>query len=117
MGYLLIGLWPAMGLSAAMLWFVLVSNFFTLRGIPGPVLARFSNLWRLYMAYQGDMHHTYIELHHWYGNAVRIGPNCVSLAGVSARTAIYGISRPIFSKVFLPAASFDPVTVILTTTV
>ncbi|KPI37028.1 Pisatin demethylase [Cyphellophora attinorum] len=46
----------------------------------------------------GDMHHTYIDLHQAYGDTVRIGPNCVSLAGLSARAAIYGISRPIFPK-------------------
>lgn len=88
-------------LAGCALVLALIFDFSGLRRIDGPLLARYTNLWRLYKTYQGDMHHVYINLHHKYGNVVRIGPKCVSLAGIDAKSAIYGVSGPKFPKVSL----------------
>ncbi|OAL44002.1 cytochrome P450 [Pyrenochaeta sp. DS3sAY3a] len=87
------------GVASFALFLQLMFNFFRHRGVKGPLIARFSNLWRFYHAYQGNIHHLYIDLHRQYGNIVRIGPNCISLAGIEAKSTIYGISGPKFSKI------------------
>lgn len=105
----LLGVWSAPGTLLAWLSGVasfalvlqLIFNFFRHRGVGGPLIARFSNWWRFYHAYQGNIHHLYIELHRKYGNVVRIGPNCISLAGMEAKSTIYGTTGPKFSKVRL----------------
>ena len=87
--------WVFLGLL--ILWWLL-SNELRLRGIPGSILARQTDLWRFWKTSQGDMHHVYIDLHRKYGPLVRIGPNCVSFAGLEALSAIYNVSQK-FSKV------------------
>jgi hypothetical protein len=37
------------------------------RALPGPILARFTRLWKLYSFWQGDFHHKNIKLHEKYG--------------------------------------------------
>lgn len=86
-------------LAGCTLVLALIFDFSGLRRIDGPSLARYTDLWRLYKTYQGDMHNVYINLHHQYGDVVRIGPRCVSLAGLDAKSAIYGISGAKFPKV------------------
>lgn len=93
------------GLAGLALVLQLILNFLRHRGIDGPLIARFSNWWRFYHAYQGNIHHLYINLHREYGNIVRIGPNCISLAGIEAKSTIYGTTGPKFNKVRLSASS------------
>src|SRR3954453_23572090 len=62
-----------------------------LRGIPGPVLAAYTRLWRLYDVWKGDAHHTAINLHRKYGPLVRIGPNHVSVSDPKEISNIYGL--------------------------
>jgi hypothetical protein len=75
-------------------------NYLTspIRGIPGPFLAKFTNLWRLVDTYNGRSELTHQLLHKRYGPAVRIGPNLVSLGDPSLLHKIYD-SRGIFKKV------------------
>jgi hypothetical protein len=78
-------------------WWI-ISNQWRLRGIPGNAMARTTDLWRFWKARQGNIHQTYIEQHQKYGPLVRIGPNCVSVSGLEAISAIYNVTRK-FSKV------------------
>jgi hypothetical protein len=85
---------------------VLRSCFYSpLKSIPGPFLAKFTNLWRLLDTYNGRAELTQRTLHEKYGPAVRIGPNAVSLSDPSLLRTIYNI-RGDFLKVSAQNHSF-----------
>ena len=71
----------------------LLVNYFTpgLRSIPGPFLARFSNLWRFIDACKGHHERTIVKVHQKYGPVVRIGPNVVSVADPAAIEPVLGL--------------------------
>jgi hypothetical protein len=70
----------------------LCSAFWTpLRKIPGPILARFSGLYRLNLVHKGNAPQNYRFLHEEYGPIVRVGPNHVSISEVAMIPKIYGI--------------------------
>lgn len=62
-----------------------------LRSLPGPLFARFSGLYRVYMVFGGKGPQEYVKIHEKYGAIVRTGPNQVSVADPSAIPQIYGI--------------------------
>ncbi|PQE21331.1 benzoate 4-monooxygenase cytochrome P450 protein [Rutstroemia sp. NJR-2017a WRK4] len=68
-----------------------------LKKVPGPFLAKFSDLWRLIDVYEGRAELTHCMLHEKYGPAVRIGPNTVSLSEPELIPKIYS-SRSEFLK-------------------
>lgn len=70
----------------------------TLWKIPGPAIASFTDLWRLYHIGTGRIHLTHADLHRKYGPLVRIGPNVVSVGDPKAIPIIYG-STAGFQKV------------------
>lgn len=78
----------------------LLSNRFQpgLSSIPGPTLAKYTRLWKFYDAWAGDSPLVTISLHRKYGDAVRIGPNHVTLAHPQAIAEIYTSTKP-FLKV------------------
>ncbi|KAG9259119.1 cytochrome P450 [Emericellopsis atlantica] len=69
----------AVGLVAVVLRFVIAYVTSPLKAFPGPLVARFTDLWRFwdYMACTHTNNHR--QLHEKYGPAVRIGPNLVTL--------------------------------------
>lgn len=69
-----------------------------LKKIPGPLLAKFSNIWRFYNHYGQTHIETQKELHKKYGDVVRLGPNTVSIADASLLKTIYS-TRGAFLKV------------------
>jgi hypothetical protein len=69
-----------------------------LRNVPGPWLAKFTNLWRVYYAWRGDYTETLRKLHRQYGDVVRVGPNCVLLSGKGQMEKILGFKED-FPKV------------------
>ena len=69
-----------------------------LRSIPGPILASFTDLWRLLAVDKGDFEVTLQALHAKYGDLVRVGPNCVSVGDPREVKQIYGITR-LYQKV------------------
>ena len=73
------------------LWEAFVSP---LRSIPGPILAKVTNLWRAVETakYQADIKHR--ELHRKYGSAVRLGPNMISLSDPSLIRTVYATKNP-----------------------
>ncbi len=50
-----------------------------LKAIPGPLLAKFSNLWQVYVYYFGKQADILRHVHNQYGPVVRVGPKHVSL--------------------------------------
>ncbi|KAL1867101.1 hypothetical protein Daus18300_006500 [Diaporthe australafricana] len=60
-----------------------------LRDIPGPFLAKFTNVWRLIDHYRATQIPTQRRLHAELGTAVRIGPNVVSLSDPSLLKTVY----------------------------
>jgi hypothetical protein len=62
-----------------------------LRKLPGPILARFSGLYRLSLVYAGRAPYEYRKMHQQYGPIVRIGPSHVSVSDPAAIPQIYGI--------------------------
>lgn len=60
-----------------------------LKPIPGPFVAKFTNLWRFFDVWGGRPELTLRKLHQRYGSAVRIGPNIVSLSDPRLIKTIY----------------------------
>jgi hypothetical protein len=71
----------------------IIRSYHRLSQIPGPLLAKFTDLWRLLTVKHGASHDTYVAMHEKYGNLVRIGPNCVSVSGPDTIPMIYGIQK------------------------
>lgn len=63
------------------------------RDIPGPFLAKFTDLWRLRVVRQRNSHDVYLAMHKKYGDLVRIGPNCISICKPEMIPTIYGIGK------------------------
>ena len=60
------------------------------QSIPGPIFAKFSNLWVSYVQFYGDTVDAVDKLHAKHGKIVRIQPNHISIAHESAVQAVYG---------------------------
>jgi hypothetical protein len=99
---------PPLLIVAIALCLVLINTIHTiiqytrLSHIPGPFLARFSNLPRLYWVYRRDAHSVHIKQHRQYGAhsqtrngtakwapLIRYGPNAVSVGSASAIETVY----------------------------
>lgn len=78
--------------------FFLYLRYIRLFSIPGPFLAKFTDLWRWFIQNYSvyDVHLT--ELHRKYGKIVRIGPSMVSISDPEAITQVYGVN-PALEKV------------------
>ncbi|KAH8660703.1 cytochrome P450 monooxygenase [Tricladium varicosporioides] len=61
-----------------------------LAGFPGPCLARFSLLWRIWHSMGGRFHIAIDKAHKKFGDTIRISPNELSFASVESWKAIYG---------------------------
>ncbi|KAK4122703.1 cytochrome P450 [Parathielavia appendiculata] len=65
--------------------------FFTrLASVPGPAIARFTDLWYAYRIYRGSFEKDNVRLHQKYGPVVRYGVNRFSIADPQAASIIYG---------------------------
>lgn len=65
-----------------------------LRAIPGPFLAKLSDLWRAFHTHNGQVDAKHLELHRKYGIAVRIGPKCISISDPNLIRTIYSTRNP-----------------------
>lgn len=74
---------------------------------PGPVLAKFTNLWRFLDVRSRHSEITHIGLHRKYGDVVRLGPNTLSFSSPSAIKVIYGLNKG-FTKVCLSVVLVGP---------
>jgi hypothetical protein len=82
----------------------LASNYLSLGvcSVPGPFLAKFSNLWRFIDVANGHAEATLYELHQKHGDYVRLGPKVVSVRDLDALKMIYGINKG-YRKVCCPS--------------
>ena len=71
-----------------------------LKDIPGPFLAKFTNMWRLIDHFKATQISTQRRLHKNLGPAVRIGPNFVSLSDPTLLKTVYS-TRGEYLKVCL----------------
>ncbi|KAI0026120.1 cytochrome P450 [Xylariomycetidae sp. FL0641] len=78
-----------------------------LRPLPGPFLARFTDLWFLWKASTGEFERTNQELHNEYGPIVRYGPGRYSFSHPDASRIIYGPGAQ-FPKSSWYSASANP---------
>jgi hypothetical protein len=66
-----------------------------LSGIPGPLLARYTDAWALYTAWQatrgGDKVEYYRGLLAQYGDVIRTGPRSITVFDPAAVPVIYGV--------------------------
>ena len=70
-----------------------------LAGIPGPFLAKFTNLWRLYKVWNWTFKQDLPALHEYYNSQlIRVGPNLLSCSDPRAVETIYGFQSQ-FKKV------------------
>lgn len=74
--------------------FTLIRRYLTLRHIPGPFLASWSDLWLLRVMRNGTYREKAIELDNKYGKVVRYGPSRVLFSDVEAIPVVYGTTRP-----------------------
>ena len=83
----------------------LLSSYFKrgLNRFPGPVVAKFSQLWLLLDVRRGQHHLTIIQLHGKYGKIVRVGPNIVSLADPADIKVVYGFAKRLDKSQFYSA--------------
>lgn len=78
-----------------------------LQGIPGPLAARFSNLWLFSTARRGKRFFIVDQVHKKYGPMVRVQPNHVSINDDLAIPMIYGHGNG-FLKSFVPSSLRPP---------
>ena len=72
---------------------LLIQTYAQHGSIPGPFLAKFTNLWRLLTVYNRKAHEPHLALHKTHGDVVRIGPNCISISSPDLVPSIYGIGK------------------------
>lgn len=98
-------LWPFLVISTFLVIaysFIRAARRPGLANIPGPFLARYTNLWCLYVTWRRSFKDDVPKLHAKYNSTlVRIGPNLVSCSDTRAIDSIYGfhnsmmkVSRP-----------------------
>lgn len=60
-----------------------------LRQFPGPILARFTGIWRLLDVYRSRCDRTHLRLHRKHGSVVRMGPNVLSPSDLGLINRVY----------------------------
>ncbi|KUJ11615.1 cytochrome P450 [Mollisia scopiformis] len=70
--------------------------------LPGPQLAAFTDLWRFFVAWGRRPEVAHQELHAKYGDAVRMGPNMVSISDYKAVKEVYGFNIAYIKSDFYP---------------
>ncbi|KAL4897955.1 pisatin demethylase [Aspergillus ambiguus] len=75
-----------------------------LRSIPGPAVAKLTDLYRLLLVRSDSAHEHHLRLHKRYGPFVRLGPNDVSIAYPSVLPILYN------ARTRYPKSDFYPVT-------
>ncbi|KAK7216905.1 hypothetical protein V2G26_004908 [Clonostachys chloroleuca] len=84
-------------------YFILSVLFAPLRNVPGPFLARFTNIWYLFQVHKGHVERKNCQLHETYGPVVRYGPKRYSFNSPEAIKTIYGHSTHFAKSSFYDA--------------
>lgn len=82
--------WTVIAGLMTLIAFNFVQTYLSLRHIPGPRTAAFTNLFRRSWVLSGDLHERHTRLHRQYGRVVRVGPNAVLVSQPEAIDKIYG---------------------------
>ncbi|KAI1171197.1 putative cytochrome P450 [Nemania sp. FL0916] len=85
-----IAVWLAVVVFVLLCRIIYLTWFHPLAKYPGPLLARYTNLYGAYRAWKGDVHHDLHRYHGIYGDYVRYAPNRVSMNTAAALYDIYG---------------------------
>lgn len=101
--------WPWL-LAVASITYLLIRAVATryrhdLRKIPGPFLASFSNIDRIWSCAKGNQMDYHLSLHAKHGHMVRVGPNHVSVSDGKVIQQLYSISTKFIKSDFY--AMFD----------
>jgi cytochrome P450 len=81
-------------LAPALLIGLLIRNYYAVpAAVPGPFLARLTNLYRVLSVLRFSPHEDQNRLHRQYGPLVRLGPDAVSVQGEAYVSQIYGIGK------------------------
>lgn len=88
---------PTTLLISVVLFFVIYvgysfRSYAKLSHIPGPFLAAWSNLPRMYWVWTRDSHLIHTDLHKKYGKLVRLGPNSISCGDPAEIPNIYAFN-------------------------
>ena len=91
-------------------------TYWRLRRFPGPLVARFTDLGRLWWVKTSRSHHHHMGLHRRYGHYVRLGPNMISISDPDAISLVYPIRPgvPKVSKTQTPGPMYQAMTSVLT---
>lgn len=85
--------WAGASFLAFLVFRALYSVFLhPLRNVPGPGLAKITELWRTNRYFRGYWHRDILDLHRQYGPVVRISPNEVSIVSPELAKTIYSYS-------------------------
>jgi hypothetical protein len=90
--------WVLLGLFCFSTSLYVIRTYWRLRHFPGPSVARFTDLGRLWWAKTSRSHHYHMDFHKRYGQYVRLGPNMISISDPGAIALVYPI-RPGLPKV------------------
>ncbi|EIN09534.1 cytochrome P450 [Punctularia strigosozonata HHB-11173 SS5] len=85
-------------LPAVVVGYIVAVSRDPLQKVPGPLLARWSNLWQAFYTRFGIRYKAIHAVHKTYGPVVRISPNHVSIADMSLLPSIYGQGMAAFNK-------------------
>ena len=79
--------------TSVVIWVLYLLRVRYSRGLnkfPGPFLASFTDLWKIWYIYTTPEQNLYLDIHRKYGDVVRIGPKQLSFADPRAINEIYG---------------------------
>ena len=85
-------------------WTLYISAY---RKIPGPFLAKFTDLWRLLSALSRQPEVAQRQLHEKYGPVVRLGPNMISVSDPAMIDEIYS-RKTVLNKVRISVCKMRP---------
>ncbi|KDN63967.1 putative cytochrome P450 [Colletotrichum sublineola] len=77
--------------------------FHPLAKYPGPLVAKITDGYQLYHAWNGDRHLDFYKLHNKYGKIVRFGPNSLSFNSAASLKDIYGFRTNVRKSEFYNA--------------
>ena len=83
--------WSFLVFILFLFWCCLLFPTSSLDSIPGPKIARYSSLYRVYLYLSGHGPEFLCELHSKYGPLVRIGPNHISTSDPDIANQLYGV--------------------------
>ncbi|KAH6995544.1 cytochrome P450 [Ilyonectria sp. MPI-CAGE-AT-0026] len=89
-------------LSGVLLHLVVNKYGRRLNRVPGPWLAGFTDIWRLFIARGRRAQEVHLNLHERYGPVVRLGPRAVSVADPEAIKIIYSAGSGFLKTSFYP---------------